>query len=126
MAITAKITARGLHEGVPTTIVFIEEDGTELENGKITFYKNGVKLKGHKLDLTDLPYADPDILKMCLHLDLLEHYPCDYDPPTGSIEGYWLALNIMYFDDKPEIEIEGDVNTRGSRYGDDDITNAIF
>ena len=37
MVVTAKVTARGLHDSVPTTIVCIEEDGDDLENGKITF-----------------------------------------------------------------------------------------
>ena len=126
MAITAKITAREMREGVPTTIVCIEEDGTELENGKITFYKNGVKLKGCKPDLTDLPYADPDIVRMVLFLFMREESSHSWYPKTGSIESFLVALDDMYFDSKPELEIEGDVSTSGSGYSDEDTTGVVF
>ena len=142
---TAKVTARGLYKGKPIVVDVIEYDGGEDENGdrkhgKLAFIKNGIKFEGLKYKDNDaILEADPDEAKYetfqhlrkiqrCVikrNLKLRGHHV--YNPLPNTIEAYWLAFNYGDgFDEVPEIEVEGEIDTFGSPFSDEDTSHIYF
>ena len=128
---TAKVTARGLYKGQPTIVEVIEYDGGKDENGDWTKYGTLKVFKdGFDFDLaTDIiQYNYLSELKRAIserHSRQYGHHV--YNPCTNTIEAYWLAFNHGDgFDEVPEIEVEGEIYTRGSPFSNEDTSGIVF
>lgn len=132
--INAKVTARGLHNGKITEIVCTEEGGGrneygEDEYGKIKIFIDGVEEivpknchKVHGFPVGDIDSVRLDFFLYALFKNDSELFASKYIPypfpMAGTIEAYWAAMHEVYFDEPPEIEIEGEVDTFGAGYDD--------
>ena len=111
----AKVTARGMRKGNLVIITCIQE------GGKVTLFRDGLELKDTDNDFRELlSYTQAQFHRAELSA------PHSYNPEPGTIEAYWLALHETYFDELPEIEIEGEVDTFGSPYSNEDTGDAVF
>lgn len=145
MKITAKVTARGLHNGDPIVIEVVEYSGGEDENGdrkhgKLTFVKDGFRFDGLRYeDNEDMMDAELDEAKYeaFQYLRKIQRYTIKrylnqrghhvYNPSPNTIEAYWLAFNYGDgFDEVPEIEVEGKIDTFGSPFSDEDTSHVAF
>lgn len=127
---TAKITARGLYKGMPTVIEVIEYDGGEDENGdrkdgKLKVFKDGFDFDS-ATDIIQYNY----LAELNRAISLRRSRQCGhhvYNPYTNTIEAYWLAFNYGDgFDEVPEIEVEGKIDTFGSSFSDEDTSHVAF
>lgn len=116
--INAKVAARGLHDGKKVEIVCIEEGGGGEEEGVVRFFYNG-----NELNERDDVYREIYNYSRMKYRKSPSH--C-YKAKEGTIEAYWLAFHEIFFDEAPEIEIEGDVNTFGSPFSDEDTSHVVF
>lgn len=86
----------------------------------VKLYKDGKELK------------DTDEIKMALYHYTLcrnvyyEKAPYAYNPQEGTIEAYWIAFHETFFDEPPKIEVEGDLDTFGAPYSDEDTSQVVF
>lgn len=109
-----KVTAKGKVNGRDITLTCTKSGDT------VKLYKDGKELK------------DTDEIKMALYDYTLrrnadyEKAPCAYNPQEGTIEAYWLAFHETFFDEPPKIEVEGDLDTFGAPYSDEDTSQVVF
>ena len=109
-----KVTAEGKADGRAITLTCAKNGDT------VTLYKDGEELK------------ETDKIKMELYEYTLrrnadyEKVPCVYNPQEGTIEAYWLAFHETFFDEPPKIEVEGDLDTFGAPYSDEDTSRVVF
>ena len=138
---TAKIIARGLHDGEPTVIEVIEYNGGfnkhgDRKHGNLIFFKDGVNFKQLRYEedreMSDEEWKSFDYLhdlRACVrerHLKLMKATHV-YNPLPNTIEAYWLAFNHGDgFDEVPEIEVEGKIDTLGSPFSDEDTSHIYF
>ena len=118
--VTAKATAKGLHKGEKVVIECIEYGELGEENEKDLRVK---VLKNGKEDEETSFLFDMYVSFSYTRRAKLPH--C-YNPQKNSAEAYWLVMHEEYFDEPPEITIEGNVNTFGSPYTDEDLTGVYF
>ena len=108
----AKVTATGLFKGRHITVSCVEEN-----DGKIHVYANG-----------------KEDFEVQLVMDLYIRYREErysgthaYSAPHNTIEAYWLTMHEGLFDKGPEnIIVEGEIDTFGSPYSDEDTSDAVF
>lgn len=107
----ARVTATGLYKGKQITVSCVEE------NGDILVYKNGMEDE-HIKTLLDMHANWREIECEGLHV---------YSPVSGTIEAYWVALYEGLFDKPPKtVEIEGEIDTAGSPYTDEDDSDVVY
>lgn len=139
--VTAKVTAKGLHEGKETVFSVIEYNGGidkngEREHEKLEFIKDGVNcrdfLYSENEDLIEsaleafgfFTEIEHCIVKRYLRQMNASHV---YNPKLRTIEAYWLAFNYGDgFDKVPEITVKGKIDTVGSPFSDEDTSHVVF
>lgn len=108
------IIAEGLHNGEVTTIKCIEFNDQQ----KIQVLLNGERNLDIEIDLESLMIKNSVDNEECAH---------SYNPAIGTLEAYWLALHeIDYFDSEPEIEVIGEIDTRGSPYDETNDSGIVY
>ena len=108
----AKFTAKGYVHGKFTVITCAKESDT------IAVFQDGKRLNGYD----NLSF---ELYSRAL-LNYIDSEPCSYVPAPDTLEAYWLVLLDEYFDEPPEIIVEGELDTFGSPYSDEDIGDAVF
>ena len=105
-----KVTAEGMHSGKKVILECIED-------GDITFLKDG----------------EEDIATKMLFIEHIakqrvknRNAPCVWLPQENSAEAYWAAFHEIYFDEIPKIKVEGELDTFGSAYSEEDIDGVVF
>ena len=123
--INAKVTARGFRKGKPTTIICIEYGGGGEEEGVVKVFKDGIEMDAHSKFMV--------LLDDYMFTRAIETPSHCYNPSEGTIEAYWLSLqenqlafNEKYFDEPPDIEVEGELDTFGSPYSNEDTSGVVF
>ena len=106
-----KVTAMGLHNGVYTILQCVKNEDS------LKFLKNGIK---------DIPTHEIFKQHIQKKYDLKKDYSWLWLPPIDSAEAYWAAFHEIYFDELPEIEVEGKLDTFGSPYSNEDTSGVVF
>lgn len=111
--VTAKLTARGKHNGKNVVVECVEtRNGDEV---RVTVLKNG------KADFN---------AETAFHLCILRMARMDGaglpEFRLNALFGYWIALHEVYFDAPPEIKITGDFEPFGLPYSDADTSGVVF
>ena len=136
---TAKVTATGSFGGEPNVVEVIryENEPGEGEPYLLEVIKNGIVLDGPNYKPTESSIEDfwylytlrERIKEVYLeqggspHFYDPEHYfystkyEVEYNPKPNTIEAYWFAFNFGDgFDEVPDIEVEGEIDTEGSLF----------
>lgn len=133
--ITAKVTAKGVFKGKPVVVEVVRQNGGldengDLHNGTIKILKDGIDYNSDDAEIESKENAlylhalRNRVVKRCLKQMRATHV---YNPMPHTIEAYWLAFNYGDgFDEVPEITVEGEIDTLGSPFSDEDTSNIVF
>ena len=140
MRMTAKVSAKGTWRGKPIVVEVQQyysglNKNDDRQTGIIEIIKDGKKFtlrdawrasRHDEESDEDISYAGK--LVKCVR-DRYEKARKNYGYKADfrSIEAYWLAFNYGDgFDEVPEIEVEGKIDTFGSPFSDEDTSNVCF
>lgn len=112
--IISKVTAKGLRDGIETILQCVKYNDDE----NLKFLKDG-----YEDIFTQMLFIEHIGKK---YLDNTEKGNHLWLPDENSIEAYWAAFHETYFDELPEIVVEGELDTFGSPYSDEDTSDVVF
>lgn len=137
---TAKVTAKGMWREKPIIMEVRRygdglDENDDWQTGTLEIVKDGKKFtlrdawrasRHDEENDEDLSYVGRLVKCVRERYEKARH-GYGYKANFKSIEAYWLAFNYGDgFDEVPEIEVEGKIDTFGSPFSDEDTSHVVF